>query len=560
MLTSLSIRDIVLIDRLDLAFEPGLTVLTGETGAGKSILLDALGLALGARGDAKLVRQDMAQGSVAAAFDLPAAHPVNALLALHNLDGVGPIVLRRVISADGRSRAFINDQPAGIGLLRAIGDALVEIVGQFDDRGLLDPASHRDLLDAFGSHVLARDATGKAWAAWQDAATALAQAEAGTAKARSDEEFLRHAVDELDRLAPEAGEETELAETRTLLQHGAKIADALATAAQELAGTRPVEAQLRAALRPLERQAERVGDRLKPAIEALERAMAEVGEARLLIERLGADLGADPKRLEQAEERLFALRAAGRKYNVAVDGLAALRDDFAAQLTLIAHGEEAIAVAAAKVVETRATFAQAAAAIHALRQKAAKKLDKAIAAELAPLKLEKARFRTSVEPLPEQQWGAGGSDRVAFEVATNPGAPFGPLARIASGGELARFTLALKVVLRRASPVPTLVFDELDTGIGGATAAAVADRLVRLASDVQLLVVTHSPQVAARGHEHYRVRKGEAGAKGRPAAVTRVDRLDPEHRREEIARMLAGATVTSEARAAAASLMAGTSR
>ncbi|MFO1189138.1 MAG: DNA repair protein RecN [Alphaproteobacteria bacterium] len=558
MLSSLSIRDIVLIDRLDLAFEPGLNVLTGETGAGKSILLDALGLALGVRGDARLVRQGVAQGSVAAVFDLPPSHPVNSLLADHNLDAAESIVLRRVVSADGRSRAFINDQPAGIGLLRAVGDALVEIVGQFDDRGLLDPASHRDLLDAFGGHDPARNAVQAAWTAWRAAVDALATAEASMAKARSEEEFLRHALGELNHLAPKDGEEMALAETRSLLQHGAKISEALESASHELAGGRPVEAALRAALRPLERQAERIGDRLKPAIEALERAMAEVAEARLLIEGLSADLGADPKRLENVEERLFALRAAARKYAVPVDGLARLRDDFAAQLALIARGDEAIATAARAATETRAAFEQAAAALTALRQKAAKKLDRSIAAELAPLKLDKARFRTTLDALPEPQWGAPGVDRVAFEVATNPGAPFGPLARIASGGELARFTLALKVVLRRASPVPTLVFDELDTGIGGATAAAVADRLVRLASDVQLLVVTHSPQVAARGHQHYRVSKADDGAKGRRAAtVTRVDRLDADHRREEIARMLAGATVTNEARAAAASLIAG---
>ncbi|GIK98581.1 MAG: DNA repair protein RecN [Alphaproteobacteria bacterium] len=558
MLVSLSIRDVVLIDRLDLEFRPGLSALTGETGAGKSILLDALGLALGARGDSGLVRHGADQAVVTAEFDVPPRHPVRELLAEQAIDAADGLVLRRQLGRDGRSRAFVNDQPASIGLLRRLGEALVEIEGQFEARGLLDPATHRSLLDAFGGLEERATAVAEAWRAWRAAAAARAEAAAEIAEARRDEEYLRHAVNELDALDPKPGEETELADQRSTLMHRGKLVEALEAALAELAGDggRGVESAIAAAQRRLDRLAAQPGldaalDRIEPAVAALDRAAAEAADAVAVLERLLGDLDANPGRLEKIEERLFALRGLARKHGLAVDDLADLRGRLAERLAAIEGGSARLARLAEAAEAARQAYVVAAESLSAARQAAAKKLDKAVNAELPPLKLEKARFATRLERLAETQWGEQGLDRIAFEVATNPGTPPGALARIASGGELARFMLALKVALAAADPVATLVFDEVDAGVGGATATAVGERLARLARKVQVLVVTHSPQVAAKATHHWRVRKE---SKGR-TTLTRVEPLAPAASREEIARMLAGTEVTAEARAAADQLI-----
>lgn len=558
MLVSLSIRDVVLIDRLDMEFQPGLTALTGETGAGKSILLDALGLALGARGDSSLVRHGAAQAVVAAEFDLPARHPIRDLLAEQAIDASDGLVLRRQLGADGRSRAFVNDQPASVGLLRQLGEALVEIEGQFEARGLLDPGTHRALLDAFGGLEEQASRVAAAWRRWREVAEAHETAATEIAQARRDEEYLRHAVNELDSLDPRPGEETELAEQRSVLMHREKLVEALNGAMAELGGNggRGVDSLLAAAQRRIDRLMAQPGldsiaDQLGPVTAALDRAAAETAEAVAQLQRLLGDLDADPGTLERIEERLFALRALARKHGLAVDDLADLRKRLAEQLAAIEDGGALLARLAREAGAARQAYVEAAESLSAARQSAARKLDKAVNAELPPLKLDKARFATRIERLDERQWGEAGMDRVAFEVATNPGMPPGPLARIASGGELARFMLALKVALAAAGPIATLVFDEVDAGVGGATAAAVGERLARLAKKLQVLVVTHSPQVAARAAHHWRVRKE---SKGR-TTLTRVEQLGPEESREEIARMLAGAEVTPEARAAADQLI-----
>ncbi|MHA1113521.1 MAG: DNA repair protein RecN [Alphaproteobacteria bacterium] len=556
MLAGLSIRDVVLIDRLDVAFAPGLCVLTGETGAGKSILLDALGLALGARAEARLVRQGAAQGTVTAHFDLGQNHPVEEILRAHGIAPEDSLLLRRVLGADGRSRAFVNDQPVSIGFLRDLGEALVEIEGQYDNRGLLDPGTHRAALDAFGGLAAAAAGTRAAWQRWRQAEDMLETARGDRARATRDADFLRHAVAELDELAPEAGEAAALGESRALLRNGTRIAEALDAAGTALAGENGAEAALHRAGREIERIAELAGGRLAPVAEALARAGLEAMEANAGIEALTSDLNAEPGRLETVEARLFDLRDAARKHDVEADALPALVEDFRARLDAVDEGDAALTRLTQEAAAARAGFEEAARLLSKKRAKAAKRLDRAIAGELPPLKLDKAAFATRIEELAPDQWSAHGMDRVAFQVATNPGAAPGPLARIASGGELARFTLALKVVLREASAVPTLVFDELDSGIGGATADAVGERLAHLAEEVQLLVVTHSPQVAARGDRHWRIVKDAAKA-GDSLPRTRVQPLDGDARREEIARMLAGRTITAEARAAAARLIAG---
>jgi DNA repair protein RecN (Recombination protein N) len=553
VLRHLAVRDIVLIDRLDLDFASGLSVLTGETGAGKSILLDALGLALGGRADSSLVRHGVEQGSVAAEFAIPPDHPARAIVAEQGLDTEDPerMVLRRVLGKDGRGRAFVDDQPVSVGLLARIGQSLVEIHGQHDERGLLAPAGHRALLDAFGGlgQDLARMRA--AHAAWADAVAALDTAQAELAAARSDEDYLRHVAAELDALAPEAGEEERLAEERHGLMQGEKLGGDLEEAANALDQGGGIEARLRSVQRRLERVAERAGGRLDAVLSALERAAVEAGEATAALDAARRALDHDPQRLEQVEERLFALRAAARKHQVTVDELPALAERMRERIASIDTGDVRVRTLAEAEAKARVARAAAVEALTAARKAAAKRLDAGVAKELDALKLGKAQFRTSVEPLPEAQWTAEGGARVAFEVATNPGAPFGPLIKIASGGELARFILALKVVLARAGSAPTLVFDEVDRGIGGAVAAAVGERLSRLAEGAQVLVVTHSPQVAARGANHFRISKDER--KG--AAFARVTPLDTPARREEIARMLAGAEITEAARAAAGDLM-----
>ena len=554
MLATLAIRDVVLIERLTLALQPGLCVLTGETGAGKSILLDALGLALGARGDSALVRHGAEQASVTAEFDLAgrADHPAFAILREQELEAEDTLVLRRTLSADGRSRAFVNDQPVGVTLLRRLGETLVEVHGQFETHGLLDPRTHRGLLDDYAGLADRAAAVAAAHRSWRQAEQARRTAADEAGRARAEEEYLRHAVAELDQLDPREGEEAGLAERRTVLMHREKLVEALTGAYGELAGERGAERALAGALRTLTRIADKAGGRLDPIITVLDQAAAEVSEASRSLQALSADMEGDGGGLEKLEERLFALRAAARKHGTDVDGLVALRADMGRRLGLIEDTGDILTRLAKEAETAKATYLDAARTLSAARAKAAGKLDQAVAAELKPLKLEKARFTTQVEPASEDEWGPHGIDRVAFTVSTNPGAPPGPLAKIASGGELARFMLALKVVLAQVGTVPTLVFDEVDTGIGGAVADAVGERLAKLGSGLQVLVVTHSPQVASRGASHLQVRKKAAQGTTR----TEVVRLSDEERREEIARMLSGAEITEAARAAADSLMA----
>jgi len=556
MLLSLSIRDFVLIEKLDLNFVGDaagseLTALTGETGAGKSILIDALGLALGARADSAAVRRGAGQASVAAAFDVPRSHPARALLAEHGIDDEEALTLRRTVGADGRGRVFVNDQPATVALLRRLGGTLVEIQGQMEQHGLLDMTTHRAALDAFGGLEKQAVAVRDAWQAWRAARQAHADAEEAVQAARRDEDFLRHAVKELDALAPKPDDEARLSGERQMLRQGGALGEAVAQALGEFEHGRGILSSLAAAHRLIERNADKAAGRLDTAQSALERALSEATEAQAQLEAARDEVEFDPTRLEKIEERLFALRAAARKHNVVVGDLAALAAQFTAQIAAVEDGDAGLKRLAAAAKAARDTYAGAAEAQSTARRKGAARLDKAMVAELAPLKLEKAKFVTEVATLPESDWSDAGMDRVQFTVSTNPGAPPAPIARIASGGELSRFLLALKVSLARMGDAPTIVFDEVDSGIGGATAAAVGERLKRLAKDVQVLVVTHSPQVAALADRHWLIRKITT----RNAASTDVVTLDAKGRREEIARMLSGAEVTAEARAAADRLL-----
>ena len=553
MLTALSIRDVVLIDRLDLSFEKGLCVLTGETGAGKSILLDSLGLALGARAESGLVRHGVERAVVTAMFEIGPDHPAHALLAEQELDDPGgEMVLRRMLGADGRSRAFINDQPASVGLLRRIGETLVEIQGQFEPRGLIDPATHRALLDRYG--VLGGEAAvvRETHKVWRKAAQATREAEDTASEAERDREFLEHAVEELAQLDPQPGEEEKLAEQRTRLMHSEQLVEALNAASAELAGSDNVEDSLRVAQRHLARMADKAGGALDAAVAALERAAVETTEAIREIAAAGAEIDPDQGGLETVEERLFTLRAVARKHGVEVDELAALRQRMGEKLALAQDRGGAVERLRLAERKARTDFFEKAAKLTTARKAAAARLDRAVNMELPPLKLEKARFVTAVETQEEAGWTADGIDRVAFLVSTNPGTPEGPLGKVASGGELSRIMLALKVVAAEPGDVPTLIFDEVDANVGGATADAVGERLARLAGGLQVLVVTHSPQVAARGHDHMRVEKG---ANGGTDTVTRITRLSEDERREEVARMLSGAAITEEARAQAARLI-----
>jgi DNA repair protein RecN (Recombination protein N) len=561
MLTALSIRDVVLIEKLELVFGPGLTVFTGETGAGKSILLDSLGLALGARAETGLVRAGTSQASVTACFAPPPGHPVQAELLAQGLAVEDELVLRRVVSADGRSRAFVNDQPIGVALLRRLGALLVEVQGQHEQMGLADPATHAGLLDAYGVPATLRTDTEAAWRGFRAAGRALQEARTAIAAAEREEEWLRHAVDELGSLAPREGEEEQLAQDRHRLQQADRRAEAIASALSELTPrdrrSAGPGAAIRAAARALDRLSHGPGaandaaNPASPAMEALARAEEALSEAETLLSRLAVEAEADPRLLEQAEERLFALRGAARKHNVPVIELPGLLASLRGRLEALETGTARIATLEGAERAARAAYAAAAQKLSAARNEAAVRLVRAVARELPPLRLDKARFFAEVAPLPESAWGPGGTDAVRFLIATNPGQAPGPLAKVASGGELSRLMLALKVVLASGSTVPTLVFDEVDSGIGGATAAAVGDRLARVAETVQVLVVTHSPQVAARGTAHLRVAK--QASKGR--AETLVVPLDSDARREEIARMLSGETVTAAARAAADELL-----
>ena len=551
MLTALAIRDVVLIDALDLDFGAGLGVLTGETGAGKSILLDALGLALGARGDSGLVRQGAAQAVVIATFDPPAPDGPIAELFDENgidLDRGEPLLIRRIVKADGGSRAFVNDQPASAGLLRALGGLLVEIHGQHDDRGLLSPAGHRALLDSFGQ-IDTRPAT-DAWTAWRAAEAALATARAEQDSAARDREWLEHAVAELTRLAPEPGEEATLADRRADMQRGEKIAVDLQAIADLLEGSDGGLAKLRQAARVLERIADE-HDALGEALAAIDRAINDAALTQDQIDAAADALAFDPAQLEADETRLFELRAVARKHRVQPDDLAALAEELAAKLERIEGGAGSIAKLTAAAKAAAAGYDDAAMTLTTARTAAAERLDAAVKRELAPLKLDAARFRTVVAPLGSESWSGAGKDRVEFEISTNPGAPFAPLTKIASGGELSRFILALKVALAERGGAATMIFDEIDRGVGGAVASAIGERLARLAETTQLLVVTHSPQVAARGAHHLLIAKSHDGT------VTRTDvrTLSEGERREEIARMLSGAEITDEARAQAVRLL-----
>ena len=552
MLTALSIANIVLIERLDLDFEAGLGVLTGETGAGKSILLDALGLALGARADSALVRQGSDKAQVTASFTPPAADtPLAVLLADNEIapEAGEPLLIRRTLKADGGSRAFLNDQPCSAALLREVGSHLVEIHGQHDDRGLLAPAGHRALLDAY-----ARADTGAvaaAHAAWRAAEDKLAAARAAISEAERDREWLEHCVAELQALAPQPGEEAELAEARAAMQKGERIAGDLGAILEAFDGSAGGPALLRGAARRLDRLA---GDHplLAEALAGLDRAIIEADEAETKLNEAARAMEYDPERLEATETRLFELRAMARKHNVQPDELAELTGTLAARLDAIEGGSAGLAKLEAAVAETAAAYTHAATALSDQRAKAAARLDVAVAGELVPLKLDAARFQTAIERLPAERWGADGIDRVEFLISTNPGAPFAPLAKIASGGELSRFILALKVALAEEGGADTIIFDEIDRGVGGAVASAIGERLARLAgAGKQLLAVTHSPQVAAKGAFHFIIAKSSEGTVTR----TSVHTLDDAGRREEIARMLSGAEVTEEARAQAERLL-----
>jgi DNA repair protein RecN (Recombination protein N) len=547
MLTGLSIRDVVLIDTLDLEFGVGLGVLTGETGAGKSILLDALGLALGMRADSGLVRVGRPQASVSVAFELPSGHSAVALLSENGLEGEPgePLTIRRVVRADGGSRAFVNDQSVSAGLLRELGAHLVEIHGQHDDRGLLNPRGHRALLDTYG-----RIDTGPVAAAWQrvrESEERLAAARAALAEAERDREWLAYAVDELQRLDPQPGEEDGLAGLRSAMQAGARLGEELGAIEALLQGSEGGLAQLRQAARRLDRIAGE-HDLLAATLAALDRAVIEASEAEDALERAREALSFDPARLEEAESRLFEIRALARKHHVEPDALPTLREELGHRLASLEAGEGRLHELEAAVSASREDYHREANALSAARRAAAQRLDSAVAAELAPLKLDMARFRTAIG---ETEPSASGQDRVEFEVSTNPGAPFGPLIKIASGGELSRFILALKVALHEEGGARTIVFDEIDRGVGGAVASAIGERLHRLAEGGQVLVVTHSPQVAARGASHLLIEKSHDGTVTR----TSVHALDPAKRREEIARMLSGAQVTDEARAQATRLL-----
>ncbi len=555
MLAALSIRDIVLIDKLDLEFGEGLFVLTGETGAGKSILLDAFSLAIGSRGDASLVRRGAAQGQVTATFELDPGHPVFALLAENGIAGDTTLILRRVQGADGRSRAFLNDTSVSVQLLRQVGQALVEIHGQHDDRALIDPSGHRDLVDAFGG--LSGEAAGvaEAYAAWQAAEETLTRHTREIAASRTNAEYLGHALEELRSLNPERGEEEALASRRQLMMHAEKIAAELAEALDALQGEGTDGARLAAALRRIERQAALASGLLAPVADALERVLNETNAARATIEEALAATAFEPAALERAEERLFGLRAAARKHKVMVDDLPALKDRLEAELAALDVSEGRAAELTRAAASGRKAYETAALSLSAARQAATARLDEEVMRELAPLKLEKASFLTNIESVPLAEGGPSGIDRVTFFVRTNPGTEPGPLMKVASGGELARFILALKVVLAARGSAPTLVFDEADAGVGGATAAAVGERLASLATRVQVLAVTHAPQVAAVASGHMLIAKEPVHGPEGETMATRVSVLEGAHRREEIARMLAGQTVTDEARAAAARLM-----
>ena len=568
MLTHLSIRDVVLIEKLDLSLASGLTVLTGETGAGKSILLDSLGLALGERASGGLVRAGASQASVSALFEAPSGHPVFGILSEQGIaleDENDPLVLRRIVTTDGRSRAYICDQPVGVTLLRRIASLLVEIQGQHEQMGLADQSTHLDLLDAFGVDRRFRENAAHTHRAWAAAKTALEKARSEMETAAREEDWLRRTVDDLSTLAPQENEEDALAALRVSLQRDERRGEAVAAALSELTPRDRRSAGPAAALRGASRALARLlpaptdkeevssshQTQAQEALDALEKAEEALSEAETLLSRLAADTEADPRLLEETEERLFALRAEARKHNITVGELPSFLSGLRNRLAALDSGNAHIIQLESALLDARLAYEDAGRTLSEARRKAAEKLEKAVSAELKPVKLERARFIVSIIPLSPEAWTSQGMEQASFLIAANPGQPPGPLAKVASGGELSRLMLALKVVLAARSNVATLVFDEVDSGVGGATASSIGDRLHKVARDVQVLVVTHSPQVAARGDQHLRIAKRIRDER----TETLAEPLSPSARREEIARMLAGDVVTDAARAAADSLL-----
>lgn len=547
MLTALRINNVVLIEALEINFQKGLCALTGETGAGKSILLDSLGLAIGARADSALVRKGAEQAQVSATFEVSPDHPAFVILteADINVEQGEDLILRRSLTPDGRSKAFINDQSVSAGLMRSVSDKLIEIHGQFDTQGLLNPATHRHMLDEYAGIP---NTPLKSWDGWQSAVREMTALKERTQASKTEESYLREALEDLDKLEPQAGEEAELAGLRDRLMNREQVLEGLNAAHHALNGEND---PVRTAWGILERISDKIGPQSAPVIDALDRASSEIQEAISAIQSLSTDLTESEHDLESIDDRLFGLRAQARKHNCEVDELPQIREQLAETLNEIEHADDALADAIKRVEQAKAAYEKEAQDIHEKRKSTAMKLDGLVAQELPPLKLEKARFETHIETLDEAEWGAHGMDRVRFLVATNPGAEAGPLNKIASGGEMSRFMLALKVVMAEVGTADTLIFDEVDAGIGGGTADAVGERLGRLASDKQILVVTHAPQVAARAGHHWIVKKD-----GDDVVRTTIEQLeDAQNRREEIARMLAGATITEEARAAANKLL-----
>lgn len=552
MLRSLLIRNVVLIDKLELEFGSGLSVLTGETGAGKSILLDSLGLVLGGRAETALIRSGEEKLSVAAVFDGQSANlQLQKLLSENELDGGDEIIVKRTLDRNGKGKIFVNDQPIGARLLKEIGGLLVEVHGQFDNQGLLNPANHRGILDAWGQYGALQEQTAAVWAAYRRAKDERIKAEADLNRSKEEEENLRHWLRELEQIKPVKGEEAELSARRQELMHSEKIIESLNYAYQALSGSHDVASSLRQAEAAIDKANQYVDGRYDEIYAALDRALVEAIDAAERIESASADINLNSSEQENIDSRLFALKDLARKHGVAVDDLADTMEDFRRRVSSIELGEDHINTLRKIEQEARLAYLEAAGNLHAARADAAQKLDERIMQELPPLKMEKARFITLVEKTAESAWSEHGFDTVAFTVSTNPNSPQGPLGKIASGGELARFMLALKVNLAQSSQVGTMIFDEVDAGIGGATAQAVGERLSRLGKDVQVLVVTHSPQVAAQGRQHYKVEKNTVDN----MTTTAVSALDDTARREEIARMLSGATITAEARAAADALM-----
>jgi DNA repair protein RecN (Recombination protein N) len=555
MLIQLSIRDIVLIERLDLSFESGLSVLTGETGAGKSILLDSLSLALGGRGDGGLVRHGEDKGQVTAVFDVPAAHGARKLLRENGIDDDGDLIFRRVQSSDGRTRASINDQPVSVQLMRQAGQMLVEIHGQHDDRALIDTNAHRMLLDAFTGLTEEAQQLSGLYRSWRDAERAFKAHRAKVEAAAREADYIRSSVEELEALSPQDGEEDELAERRARMQKSERIAGDISEASEFLNGNASPVPLIASMVRRLERKSHEAPGLLEETVELLDQALNYLSSAQMEVEAALRRTEFDPRELERVEERLFALRAAGRKYSVPVADLPALAEKMVSDLADLDAGEERLGELEKATALAKAQYDRAATVLSEKRRHGAGALAEAVMAELPALKLERARFMVEVASDPESA-AAEGIDIVEFHVQTNPGTRPGPIMKVASGGELSRFLLALKVALADRGSAPTLVFDEIDTGVGGAVADAIGQRLKRLSGKVQVLSVTHAPQVAARAATHLLISKGPAG-EGSDKIATRVATMEPEHRTEEIARMLAGASVTEEARAAAKRLLAG---